>query len=169
MHTPVLAARLSAAALTVGLLGTAGVAHAAVTEKADPRGDGRNAVDIASVRVDHADSTVHVRITPTRNHFWGDFNSVYLDTNPRRAGAEFRAEVNSEGGGVFEVRRWRADGRPGAVTCPSLQVDVDDPVLRVHIPRRCIDNPAKVRVRVVSDSDLGRGDRVGWTSWVHRG
>jgi len=159
-----------AAALVAGtmLVAGGGVAHAADTTTWDPRGDGHHQVDIRSLHVDHAPRKVPLRATPVKGKFWGDFNYFYVDTRPARPGAEFRVEVNSEGMGYYEVRRWR-DGKVGRATCSNLRVDVDSPILRVHVPRRCLDRPDRVRVRMVSDSDFGRGDKAGWTHWGRRG
>jgi hypothetical protein len=174
---------LVAATVTAATLGLAGSASAATATFADRVGDMKHGADIASVKVVN-EKNVRVVIQHAdlvRSYKSGASGTVWLDTDPAKAGPEF-AFV----GGFFEGTDYalvRTDGwrlRHRAVPLQAsyeMKLDYVNDVTRIRISRAALDRPGKVRVAVKvggeqRDGDIVHdwlGERRALSSWVQRG
>ena len=149
-----LAARwsLGRLATTVGLVLAAFAAPATADTKVfdDPVGDS-TFVDISRVRVAHRDSVV-VRVRSAVPLSAGQLYGFWIDAGhgPRPDYyVDFRANAGFDD--VLRRVRYFGDRRSLFVPCPGMRARADifaDKPVSIRIPRRCLQNPGRVRVAV---------------------
>lgn len=159
--------------LALSLMG--GPATADTTVLDDPVGDS-TAVDISRVRVAHRDS-VTVRVRSAVPLTVGQAYTFWIDT-ARGPGPIYRItfRANTEFDDRLGVVRSFGTRPSRFVPCPGLRARADifsgRPV-SLRVPRRCLDDPRRVRVAVRFTDDATRAadwsaDRRTFGPWVRR-
>lgn len=162
-------------ALVLVLATAPGAAMADTKVLADPVGDS-TFVDISQVRVAHRDSvTVRVRsVVPLGP---GQLYSFWIDVGPGPR-PNYHVAFRANTGFDDELGLVRSFGdRPSRfVQCPGMRLRADifvDQPVSIRIPRRCLENPRRVRIAVqFKDESM---DTVDWSAdrrtfgpWVKR-
>ncbi|MFS3130006.1 hypothetical protein ACLM5J_16520 [Nocardioides sp. Bht2] len=176
----VIATGLGTAALSLGMLSSAGAEVQRINDGADVTA---TLNDILTVRLAHTKTTVRVRTTyqDLRKAVddGGASTSIYLDTRPKRPGPEFALVAGLQLGTDYQlvrVKNWKLVGEP-----LSCQHDFDvvwpKETTRLVVKRSCLGNPAKVRVsqRVTDMADASHPvrdwapDRRQFSAWAKSG
>ena len=172
--------KLSVRGLSVGMLGvvlalTPGPVMADTKVLDDPVGDS-TAVDISQVRVAHRDS-VTVRVRSAVPLTAGQVYAFWIDT-ARGPGPIYRVtfQANTEFDDRLGVVRSFGTRPSRFVPCRGLRARADifsDRPVSLRIPRRCLDNPRRVRVAVRFTDDTVNAvdwsaDRRTFGPWVRR-
>ncbi len=151
------------ATLTVGLVLAAAAAPATADTKVvdDPVGDS-TFVDISRVRVIHRDSVI-VRVQSAVPLTAGQLYALWIDAGHGRRPdyyVDFRANAGFDD--VLRRVRYFGDRRSLFVQCPGMRARADifaDRPVSIRIPRRCLDNPGRVRVALqFKDESMGTVD-----------
>ena len=141
----------------------------------DPVGDSAF-VDISRVRVVHRDSVI-VRVRSAVPLTAGQLYAFWIDAGHGRRPdyyVDFRANTGFDE--VLRRVRFFGDRRSRFVQCPGLRLRADilsDKPVSIRIPRRCLDNPGRVRVAVqFKDESMSTVDwavdRRTFGPWVKR-
>lgn len=151
MKTPlrVIATGLGTAALSLGMLSSAGAEVQRVEDGPDATA---TLNDILTVRLAHTETKVRVRTTyqDLRKTVddGGASTSIYLDTRAKRPGPEFALVAGLQMGTDYQlvrVKEWKLVGEP--LTCRhEFGVSWSKDLTRLVVLRSCLGNPAKVRV-----------------------
>ena len=162
---------------TLGLILAMAPAPATADTKVfdDPVGDS-TFVDISRVRVVHRDA-VTVRVHSGVPLATGQLYAFWIDAahGPQPDYyVEFRA--NTDFDEVLELVRSFGDRRSRSVRCRGIRLRADiftDKPVSIRVPRRCLDNPRRVRVAVqFKDETMGTvdwaADRRTFGPWVKR-
>jgi hypothetical protein len=168
-------ARALAACAVGATLVVAGTAHAGTGTFEDPVGDSTS-VDISQVRVVHKNA-VKVSVRSAVPLAAGQVYSFWIDTGrgPRPTfHVSFRA--NSDFSDSLAVVRSFGQRPTRVVRCPGMRAHADmfdEAPVSLRIPRRCINDPKRVRVAVrFEDETTGSVDwapeRRTFTPWVAR-
>lgn len=168
-------------------LALAAPAGAAMSVTTDPAGDLRfvrqgHSGDITKVRVVHGPQALRTTVRHAPDSGITDIYLVWIDTDPRNPGPEYRAGAGAEieQAGVTKVDGWgRSEGT--SVRCAGASVDFDfegaEPgaPVRMSFPRSCLGNPDRVRVCVATEPDFPF-KRIDWAPgkrafgpWVQAG
>lgn len=162
---------------TLGLvLATAPAPSVADTKEFDdPVGDS-TFVDISQVRVAHRDS-VTVRVRSAVPLTVGQLYAFWIDAGRGRR-PDYHVAFRANTGFNEELRLVRSfgDRRSRFVQCPGLRARADifaDEPVSIRIPRRCLENPGRVRVAVqfkdeTTDTVDWAVDRRTFGPWVKR-
>jgi hypothetical protein len=148
---------LALACLVVSI-GPASAERASVQDRV---GDDNGWGDIALVEVDHGARQLRVVIHQPPEASVPDQFEVWVDTTPRRHGADFvLLDYHGVWGAketIHRVDRWRDDSWGRKVACRGADMDrVRDRAGDGHlmmiftVPRRCLGNPAKLRIQAVT-------------------
>jgi hypothetical protein len=133
-------------------------------------------VDISQVRVVHRDAvTVRVRsVVPLST---GQVYAFWIDTGRgRRPNYHVSFQANSDFDDALGLVRSFSDRPSRFVRCPAMRARADmfaDKPVSIRIPRRCLENPQRVRVAVrftgnSTDSVDWAADRRTFGPWVKR-
>lgn len=174
------AALTSVAVLT---LAAAAPALAESTTANDPADATGSLSDIRRVSINHGLNQIitKVKFTDLEPSTDGGPSSlaIYLDTNPRRVGPEFRLGTGLQTGTDYQLvktKGFKATGDP--LTCNhSVRLNFEDDVVAFRASRSCFGNPAKIRVGVkMTDAYDGSHPISDWlgiprsfTTWVAAG
>lgn len=168
-----LSVRVAAIALgaAVSILGAGTAAHADTKSFSDPK------PNITKVTVKHSSKSIKVT-TKTGKFRVGSYFTVYLDTDPKNPGPEYRNDIypNSEVSPLKRVEKFGNKGK--TVACDGLTAKADafgPKKVTLKVPRSCVGKPSKVRVSVRGYYDVKGPNVVDWapgkkkfTGWVHR-
>ncbi|UYM07221.1 hypothetical protein [Solicola gregarius] len=159
-------AAVAAGFLLAGTLGAP--ADANVRKFRDRAGDVRGSIDITRVRVDnstHQRNAVAVRVKQ-RGFAYGNYVYVYIDSNRKRRGPEFRfSGYYASEYFLHRMKSWTDAGRKVRCKRPYSLKMGGHGVTRVSVHRACIGKPGRIRVAVMT----GRGGRgVDWAPAKHR-
>lgn len=141
----------------------------------DPVGDSTS-VDISRVRVVHRDA-VTVRVRSAVPLAAGQIYVFWIDAGDGR-GPDYRVAFRANAGFEEEIGVVRSFGvRPSRfVRCPGVRLRADifsDKPVSIRIPRRCLEDPGRVRVAVqfkdeITDTVDWAADRRTFGPWVKR-
>ena len=176
-----LATRWSLRGLAMGALGATlamapGPATAGTEVVADPVGDSTS-VDISQVRVVHRDSAVVVRVRSALPLTTGQLYTFWIDAGRgRRPQYHMAFRANTEFDDALGLVRSFGRRPTRSVRCPGLRARADifaDRPVSLRVPRRCLDDPRRVRVAVqFKDEVTGAVDwapeRRTFGPWVRR-
>ena len=174
-----LATRWSVRGLSVWTLGlvlamTPAAAMAGTQVFDDPVGDATS-VDISQVRVVHRDSVI-VRVRSAVPLAAGQLYAFWIDAGHGPQPDYYVAfRANTDFDEVLRVVRSFTDRR-SLIPCPGIRLRADifsDKPVSIRIPRRCLQDPTRVRVAVqFKDESAGTvdwaADRRTFGPWVQR-
>jgi hypothetical protein len=172
------ATRWSARALSACVVGAVlvvpGTAHAEARGFDDPVGDSTS-VDISRVRVVHRNA-VKVSVRSAVPLAAGQVYTFWVGTGGPRSTYRVSFRANAGFDDALGVVRSFGQRPSRSVSCPGMRARADmfdDAPVSLRIPRRCLGDPAKVRVAVkFEDETTGSVDwapqRRTFTSWVAR-
>jgi hypothetical protein len=165
--------RIAAVALGASL----SVAGAATAAQADTESFTDPKPNLTRVTVSHGSK--NVKVTARTGKFRiGSYFTVYLDTDPRDPGPEYRNDIypNSEVSPLKKVEKFGQKGKTKRCDGLRATADVYGPrEVTLTVPRSCLGRPAKVRVAVRGYYDVKGPNVIDWapgyrefTGWVHR-
>lgn len=165
---------LGAVSLLLAVVPAPAMADTAVFD--DPLGDSAF-VDISRVRVAHRDAVIVVRVRSAVELAAGQVYAFWIDTGHDR-GPDYHVafRANSDFDDALGLVRSFGVRRHGSVQCPGLRARADifaDEPVSIRIPRRCLEDPTRVRVAVkFKDESAGTVDwapaRRTFGPWVKR-
>jgi hypothetical protein len=87
-----------------------------------------------------------------------DQYEVYVDTTPRRSGADFVLfDYHGVWGNkevIYRVDRWRDQDWGARVRCPGAEMDRSNrdhrPMIEFTVPRRCLGSPRALRIQAIA-------------------
>jgi hypothetical protein len=114
--------------------------------------------DIKRVDVDHGVRRLRVVIQQPLNDAVPDQYEVYVDTTPRRPGADFVLfDYHGVWGNkdvIYRVDRWRDQDWGARVRCPEAEMDRRNrdhrPMIEFTVPRRCLGSPQVLRIQAIA-------------------